>query len=43
MVYLNVLGQGILILGSWERMYDLFEKRSSNYSDCVHSPLLLDM
>ncbi|KXN80932.1 O-methylsterigmatocystin oxidoreductase [Leucoagaricus sp. SymC.cos] len=43
MVYLNVLGQGILILGSWERTYDLFEKRSSNYSDRIHSPLILDI
>ena len=33
MIYLNVLGQHIVILGSLEVNADLFEKRSSNYSD----------
>ncbi|KAF8815533.1 hypothetical protein BYT27DRAFT_7045609, partial [Phlegmacium glaucopus] len=32
-VYFNVLGQHFLVLGSKERINDLFEKRSSNYSD----------
>jgi hypothetical protein len=43
MVYLNVMGQGFLILGSWERTNDLFEKRGSIYSDRIHSPLILDL
>ena len=33
MIYLNVFGQHILILNSLEVITDLFEKRSSNYSD----------
>ncbi|KAJ3561433.1 hypothetical protein NP233_g10196 [Leucocoprinus birnbaumii] len=43
LVYLKVFGQGFLILGSLERTNDLFEKRSSNYSDRIHSPLILDL
>ena len=33
MIYLNVLGQHIVILSSLDVIADLFEKRSSNYSD----------
>jgi hypothetical protein len=33
MIYLNVLGQHFVILNSLEVITDLFEKRSSNYSD----------
>jgi hypothetical protein len=33
MIYLNVLGQHFVILSSLEVITDLFEKRSSNYSD----------
>ena len=33
MIYLNVLGQHIVIIRSLEAIADLFEKRSSNYSD----------
>jgi hypothetical protein len=33
MVYFKVFGHGFLILGSLERVYDIFERRSSNYSD----------
>ncbi|EKM77276.1 hypothetical protein AGABI1DRAFT_77728 [Agaricus bisporus var. burnettii JB137-S8] len=33
MIYFKVFGQGFLILGSLERVYDIFERRSSNYSD----------
>ncbi|TFK92448.1 cytochrome P450 [Polyporus arcularius HHB13444] len=32
-VHLNVLGQPVLILGSYQAACDLLEKRSSNYSD----------
>ncbi|KAF5354109.1 hypothetical protein D9756_007313 [Leucocoprinus leucothites] len=40
MVYMNVLGQGFLVLGSSKRTYDLFEKRSSNYSDRAQVPMM---
>ncbi|KAF8815532.1 cytochrome P450 [Phlegmacium glaucopus] len=43
MVYFNVLGQHFLVLGSKERTTDLFEKRSSNYSDRLRSPMLVDL
>ncbi|EKM77271.1 hypothetical protein AGABI1DRAFT_77713 [Agaricus bisporus var. burnettii JB137-S8] len=33
MIYFKVFGRGFLILGSLERVYDIFERRSSNYSD----------
>lgn len=33
MIYFKVLGQGFLILGNLQRAHDLFERRSSNYSD----------
>ena len=33
MIYFNVLGQHFMILSSLEVITDLFEKRSSNYSD----------
>ena len=33
MIYLNVLGEHFVILNSLEVISDLFEKRSSNYSD----------
>jgi hypothetical protein len=32
MIYFEVLGHKFLILGSLERAYDIFERRSSNYS-----------
>ena len=40
MIYLNVLGRRFVILGSLEVITDLFEKRSSNYSDRKHSIML---
>jgi hypothetical protein len=43
MIYFNVLGRHFLILCSLERTTDLFEKRSSNYSDRPHSPMLVDL
>ena len=33
MIYLNVLGQHYVILNSLDAITDLFDKRSSNYSD----------
>ncbi|KAF7761211.1 hypothetical protein Agabi119p4_10620 [Agaricus bisporus var. burnettii] len=32
-IYFKVFGQGFLILGSLDRVYDIFERRSSNYAD----------
>ena len=43
MIYFNVLGHHFLILGSFERTTDLFEKRSSNYSDRMRLPMLVDL
>lgn len=43
MVYLNVLGQGFLVLGSLERTNDLFERRSSNYSDRPQTAMIMDL
>ena len=43
MIYFNVLGQHFLILGSYERTTDLFEKRSSNYSDRMRLPMLVEL
>lgn len=42
-MYFNVLGQGFLVLGNLNRTYDLFERRSSNYSDRPYAPLLVGM
>ncbi|KAJ3548042.1 hypothetical protein NMY22_g1426 [Coprinellus aureogranulatus] len=43
MVYLESLGTKILVLGSVKRTTDLFEKRSSLYSDRHASPMLWQM
>jgi cytochrome P450 len=43
MIYFNVLGHHFLILSSFERTTDLFEKRSSNYSDRTRLPMLLEL
>ena len=43
MIYLNVLGQQIVILSSLEVVTDLFEKRSSNYSDRKHTIMLIEL
>jgi hypothetical protein len=43
MIYFKVLGQGFLILGSMERAYDLFERRSSNYSDRPRTVMLSEL
>ena len=43
MVFFNVLGQHFLILGSMERTTDLFERRSSNYSDRPRLPMLVEL
>ena len=43
MVYFNVLGQHFLILGSFERTTDVLERRSSNYSDRMRLPMMIDL
>jgi cytochrome P450 len=43
MIYLNVLGQHFLILSSLEVISDLFEKRSSNYSDRKQTTMLNEL
>jgi len=43
MVYFNVLGQHFLVLGSQERTTDLFDKRSSNYSDRMRLPMVVEL
>ena len=43
MIYFNVLGQHFLILSSLKRTTDLFEKRSSNYSDRPRLPMLIEL
>ena len=32
-VYLKVLGQSIILLGSYEAAFEILEKRSANYSN----------
>ena len=43
MIYFNVLGQHFLVLGSVRRTTDLFEKRSSNYSDRMRMTMVMDL
>ena len=43
MIYINVLGQHIVILSSLEVITDLFEKRSSNYSDRKQITMLVEL
>ena len=43
MIYLNILGQHFVILNSLEVITDLLEKRSSNYSDRMHSMMLHEL
>ncbi|KAL1943796.1 hypothetical protein VTO73DRAFT_3614 [Trametes versicolor] len=40
LVYLDVLGQPILVLGTHEVAIELLDKRSTLYSDRVHSPMV---
>ena len=43
MIHLNVVGQHIIILNSFEVINDLFEKRSSNYSDRKKMTMLSEL
>ncbi|KDQ59105.1 hypothetical protein JAAARDRAFT_33833 [Jaapia argillacea MUCL 33604] len=42
-VSINVFGQTIIILGSLQATNDLFEKRSSIYSDRVRLPMIMEL
>ena len=42
-MYLNVLGQHIVVLSSLEVITDLFEKRSSNYSGRSYTIMLNEL
>ena len=39
-MYLDVVGQPMIVLGSHEAAIDLLEKRSANYSDRTPSPMI---
>ncbi|EAU87714.2 cytochrome P450 [Coprinopsis cinerea okayama7 len=43
MVYLEAFGQPILVLSSFKRVNDLFEKRSNIYSDRPHSTMINEL
>ena len=43
MIYFNVLGEHFVILSSLEVISDLFEKRSSNYSDRKQTTMLNEL
>ncbi|KXN81295.1 O-methylsterigmatocystin oxidoreductase [Leucoagaricus sp. SymC.cos] len=43
MFYFKALGQHFLVLSTVERAYDLFERRSSNYSDRSRFPMLNEL
>ena len=43
MVYFEVLGQPFLVLDTLERTNNLFDKRSTNYSDRMRMPMLLGL
>ncbi|EKM77775.1 hypothetical protein AGABI1DRAFT_121852 [Agaricus bisporus var. burnettii JB137-S8] len=42
LVYFKLLGKSFLLVGSLERAVDIFEKRSTNYSDRPHMVMLMD-
>lgn len=43
LVYFKLLGKSFLLVGSLERAVDIFEKRSTNYSDRPHMVMLMDL
>lgn len=42
-LHFKVLGTSFIILGSLKRTNDLFEKRSSNYSDRIRMPMIIEL
>jgi len=43
MIFFEVLGQSFLVLNSLNRTNDLFETRSSNYSDRMRAIMLVEL
>ena len=43
LVYVNVVGKPIIVVGSAEVAYDLFERRSSKYCGRGHSTMIVDL
>jgi hypothetical protein len=43
LVYLNILGQSILVVNSADITYQLFDKRSSIYSDRPQMTMMNDL
>ena len=43
MVYFEVLGQPFLVLDTLRRANDFFDKRSTNYSDRMRMPMVLEL
>lgn len=43
MIYMNIMGQSILVLGSVERITDLLEKRSVKYADRPRMTMLNEL
>lgn len=42
-VHVKVFSQHLIYLNSWETCYDLFEKRSTLYSDRFDQPMIADL
>ena len=42
-IYFNILGQHFIILSDLKTTTDLFEKRSSNYSDRMRMPMVVEL
>ncbi|KAF9002580.1 cytochrome P450 [Cyathus striatus] len=42
-IYFEVLGQPFIVLNTLKRTNDIFEKRSSNYSDRVRMPMVMEL
>ncbi|KAF5353990.1 hypothetical protein D9756_007074 [Leucocoprinus leucothites] len=43
LIYFEIMGKKFLVVGSVERANDLFEKRSTNYSDRPHLVMVMDL
>ena len=42
-IYFNVLGQHFMVLNDLKNITDLFDKRSSNYSDRMRMPMVVEL
>jgi len=43
MVYFEVFGKSFLVLDTLEKTKDLLDKRSTNYSDRMRMPMVLEL